>query len=134
MRTHRTAIRAVSKEANLQQSRLWPASALPLSFVFPTVVSASALIIDVSPCIRQTMMDWPWEVCRAAGWGTKQPPTHCVGPNLLRKATVEQRGAMKQSTEKVSKGKSPCVFWPYMGADSNAQCFFYPYSSVVINV
>lgn len=70
------------KGANLQQSQLWPAPALPLSFVFSTVVSASALIIDVSPCIRQTMMDQPWEVFRAAGWGTKQAPTHCVGRRL----------------------------------------------------
>eukprot|EP00064_Thunnus_orientalis_P000783 superscaffoldBa00000044_g784 len=27
----------------------------------------------------RTMMDWPWEVFRVAGWGTKQAPTHCVG-------------------------------------------------------
>lgn len=89
------------KGANLQQSRLWPASALPLSFVLSTVVSASALIIDVSPCIRQTMMDRPWEVCRAAGWGTKQAPTHCVGLILPRKATAEQRGVV----EEASRGK-----------------------------
>lgn len=95
MCTHQTAIRASIKGANLQQSRLWPASAFPLSFVFSTVVSASALIIDVSPCIRKTMMERPWEVCRAAGWGTKQAPTHCVGLTLPRKATEEQRGAVK---------------------------------------
>ncbi|KAK9542677.1 hypothetical protein VZT92_000518 [Zoarces viviparus] len=84
--------RGCIKGANLQQSRLWPASALPLSFVFSTVVSASALIIDVSPCIRQTMLDRPWEVCGAAGRGTKQAPTHCVGLNLPRKATEERGG------------------------------------------
>lgn len=94
------------KGANLQQSQLWPASALPLSFVFSTVVSASALIIDVSLCIRQTMIDWPWEVCKAAGWGTKQAPTHCVGLNLPIKATVEHRGAAKQSAKETSKQKS----------------------------
>lgn len=97
MCTHQTAIMATIKGANLQQSRLWPASALPLSFVFSAVVSASALIIDVSPCIRQTMMDRPWEVCGAAGWGTKQAPTHCVG----LKATVEQRGEAERKTFKV---------------------------------
>lgn len=75
------------KRANLQQSQLWPASALPLSFVFCAVVSASALIIDVSLCIRQTMIDRPWEVCKAAGWGTKQAPTHCAG--LHRKTKAE---------------------------------------------
>lgn len=104
MCTHQTAIRVSIKAANLQQSRLWPASAFPLSFVFSTVVSASALIIDVSPCIRQTMMDRPWEVCWPAGWGTKWAPTHCVGLTLPRKATEEQRGAMR------SGGKCDRVF------------------------
>lgn len=91
------------KGANLQQSQLWPASALPLSFVLSTVVSASALIIDVSPCIRQTMMDWPWEVCEAAGWGTKQAPTHCVGLSIPREVTAEQREAARQSVRETSQ-------------------------------
>lgn len=95
MCTHQTAIRASIKGANLQQGWPWPASAFPLSFVFSTVVSASALIIDVSPCIRRTMMVRSWEVCRAAGWGTKLAPTRCVGLRLPRKATVEQRRAAK---------------------------------------
>lgn len=73
-----------SAHSSLQQSQLWPVSALPLSFVFCAVVSASALIIDVSPCIGQTEMDRPWEVCRTAGWGARQAPTHCVGLNLLQ--------------------------------------------------
>lgn len=71
----------------------------PPSFVIPAVVSASALIIDVSPCIRQTMMDRPWEVCRAAGWGSKQAPTHCVGPKPLGEATAEQRGVVRRLEE-----------------------------------
>lgn len=91
MCTHQTAIRASIKGLNLQQCWFWPVSAFPLSFVFSTVVSASAVIIDVSPCIRQTMMVRSWEVCRAAGWGTKLAPTHCVGLSLPRKATAEQR-------------------------------------------
>lgn len=97
MCTHQTAIRASIKGLNLQQCWFWPASAFPLSFVFSSVVSASALIIDVSPCIRRTMMVRSWEVCRAAGWGTKLAPTHCVGPSLPRKATAEQRRAVESS-------------------------------------
>lgn len=110
------------KGANLQPSRLWPASALPLSFVFSTVVSASALIIDVSPCIRQTMMDRPWEVCRAAGWGSKQAPTHCVGLKLPRKATGEQRGSVKRCRKRL---KEHFIRWTLSGnqeVDSNGQC------------
>lgn len=108
------------KGANLQQSQLWPASPLPLSFVLSTVVSASALIIDVSPCIRQTMMDWPWEVCKAAGWGTKQAPTHCVGLSISREVTAVRRGAAKQSVTETSQQISRVVFLfrflPWKGA------------------
>ena len=75
------------KGANLQQSQLWPASALPVSFVFSTVVSASALIVDVSFYIRQ---DQSWEVCRTAGWSTKQAPTHCVRPSLTGEAEAKR--------------------------------------------
>ncbi|MEQ2183826.1 hypothetical protein GOODEAATRI_001943, partial [Goodea atripinnis] len=65
------------KGANLQQSQLRPVTALPVSFVFFTVVSASALIIDVSPYVRQAMMDQLWEVCAGRqGGAPKQAPTH----------------------------------------------------------
>lgn len=59
MCTHQAAIRASIKGGNLQQSQAQPASAFPVSFVFWAVVSASALIIDVSACIRQAMMVRP---------------------------------------------------------------------------
>lgn len=57
------------KEANLQQSQLWPVSS-----VFSAVVSAPALIIDVSPCVRQTMMDRSWEVCWLQGGALNSLP------------------------------------------------------------
>ena len=97
-----------------------------LSFVFSTVVSASALIIDVSPCITQTMMERPWEVCRAAGWGTKQAPTHCVGPTLLRKG--HSRAQWSRAPGKCLKESLLVCFgliWQQTGFDLN--------SSVVMN-
>lgn len=90
MCTHQAAIRTSIKGGNLQQSQAPPASVLRVSFVFWAVVSASALIIDVSACTRQAVMVRPWEVCRAAGWGHKPAPTRCVGLALPRKATEEQ--------------------------------------------
>lgn len=71
------------KGADLQQSQLWPASAPPLS-VFSTVVSASALIIDVSPCIRQTLLERGGvQGCRGGGGANRHPLT--VGLNLQRR-------------------------------------------------
>lgn len=90
MCTHQAAIRTSIKGGNLQQSQAPPASALRVSFVFWPVVSASALIIDVSACTRRAVMVRPREVCRAAGWGHKLAPTRCVGLALPRKATEEQ--------------------------------------------
>lgn len=95
MCTHQAAIRASIKGGNLQQSQAEPASAFRVSFVFLAVVSASALIIDVSACVRQAVMVRPWEVCRAAGWGHKLAPTCCGKQTLPRKATEEQKEAKK---------------------------------------
>lgn len=95
MCTHQAAIRASIKGGNLQQSQAEPASAFRVSFVFLAVVSASALIIDVSACVRQAVMVRPWEVCRAAGWGHKLAPTCCEKLTLPRKATEEQKEAKK---------------------------------------
>lgn len=95
MCTHQAAIGASIKGGNLQQSQAQPASAFRVSFVFLAVVSASALIIDVSACTRQAAMARPWEVCGAAGWGHELAPTRCVGLTLPRKATEKQKEAKK---------------------------------------
>lgn len=89
------------KGANLQQSQLWPASALAGSFVLSAVVSASALIIDVSPYIRQAMIEPFWEVCRAAGWGSSRLPL-TVRPSFHDGAKPTEEKQEKGATEKAS--------------------------------
>lgn len=91
MCTHQAAIRASIKGGNLQQSQAEPASAFRVSFVFLAVVSASALIIDVSACVRQAVMVQPWEVCKGSRVGPQ------TGSHLLCKTDSSQKGHRREA-------------------------------------
>lgn len=106
MCTHQAAIRANIKGGNLQQSQAEPTSAFRVSFVFLAVVSASALIIDVSACVRQAAMVRPREVCRATGWGQ-------TGSHLLWKTGSSQTGHRRAERRKERLAESTAtVHWP----------------------
>lgn len=109
MCTHQTAIRARIKGAKPAAEPVVACISLPrLSFVFCAVVSASALIIDVSACIRRTMMD-PGRCAGPQGGAPKKAPTHCVGPTVPSKATEEQRAESSGWVPTATTGKSKCA-------------------------
>ena len=106
------------KGANLQQSQLWPVSS-----VFSAVVSASALIIDVSPCVRQTMMDRCWEVCRLQGGAPNSLPLTLKDTVFLKEAeetgeSEEVRNDQESNLRKISV----CLG---LGNECSVECYIF---------